>query len=310
MKIIIIVLITFVLSEKCYTQSVLVVETKQITNSEDGEFFFPHFFNNDSEIVFTRSNYIGLFRVDIDSKNIKQITNENGAGYKPFISDVSKNIFYKSFVLKDGKKFNSLKEYDTKLNKTKTIEEEKRLLNLPSQTNSSKIAYLVNSSYTTFAIAKEELSKNNSKLKSMYVDDNQLYLTENNLTKIFSPLGKGIYVWESFSKDGEKVVFTFGNRGTFICDLEGKILNNIPEAHYPKFSPDGNFILYMVDKDNGHSYTSSDIFVYSLNDKKSFQITNTDDNIEMYAEWSNMGDSIVYHTVAGEIYLTKLDIQN
>ena len=66
----------------------------------------------------------------------------------------------------------------------------------------------------------------------------------------------------------------------------------------------------MIDKDNGTSFTSSDIFVYSMEEEKSYPITNTKDNIEMYAEWSKAGDSIVYHTTKGEIFITKLDIQN
>ncbi|MCP5061209.1 MAG: hypothetical protein GY936_01935 [Ignavibacteriae bacterium] len=308
-RILIITLMVFVFSTKLYSQTISVLETKQITNSNDGEFYFPHFNNDDSEVIFTKSNYKGLLKKNLDSKEIIQITDENGSGYKPFISEVSDEIIYKSFVIKEGRKFNSLKKYDLNLKTTEIIEQEQRMINLLNQTNASKVGYLVNSSYKTFSFVNTKLSKTNVEPNSLYVESNQLYINQNNAPIILSPLGEGVYVWESFSKDGQNIVFTFGNKGAYICDLEGQILLNIPEAHYPQFSPNGKFILYMIDKDNGTSFTSSDIFVYSIEEEKSYPITNTKDNIEMYAEWSKAGDSIVYHTTSGEIYLTKLEIK-
>jgi len=309
-KVIIVTLMAFVFSTKFYAQTISVLETKQITNSNEGEFYFPHFSNDDSEIIFTKSNYKGLFKKNLDSKNIIQVTDENGSGYKPFISEISDEIFFKSFVNKEGRKFNSLKKYDLNLKTTETIEQNQRMINLLNQTNSNKVSYLVNSSYKSFSLANTKLSKTNVEPNALYAENNQLYLQQNNTSVNLSPLGEGVYVWESLSKDGKNIAFTFGNKGAYVCDLDGEILLNIPEAHYPQFSPDGKFILYMIDKDNGTSYTSSDVFVYSIEEEKNYPITNTKDKIEMYAEWSKAGDSIVYHATNGEIFITKLDIQN
>ncbi len=272
--------------------------------------FVPHFSNDDSEVIFTKSNYKGLLKKNLDSKEIIQISDENGSGYKPFISEVSDEIIYKSFVIKEGRKFNSLKKYDLNLKTTEVIEHEQRMINLLNQTIASKVGYLVNSTYKTFGMTNTKLSKTNVEPSSLYAENNKLFVTQNSTSVNLSPLGEGVYVWESFSKDGGNIVFSFGNKGAYVCDLEGTILLNIPEAHYPKFSPNGKFILYMIDKDNGHSYTSSDLYIYSVEEEKNYSITNTKDNIEMYAEWSKAGDSIVYHTTKGEIYITKLDIQN
>ncbi len=137
-----------------------------------------------------------------------------------------------------------------------------------------------------------------------------LFIIQNDEIKNISPMGKGVYVWESFSSDGEKVLFTFGNQGSFVCDLDGNILLNINDAHYPKFSPDDKFILYMKDKDDGEKYISSDLFIYSIKEKKEYQITNTSNIIEMYAEWSHDQKSIVYNTLLGEIYLAKINIDD
>ncbi|MCW8849951.1 MAG: hypothetical protein OQJ81_08240, partial [Melioribacteraceae bacterium] len=100
------------------------------------------------------------------------------------------------------------------------------------------------------------------------------------------------------------------NRGSFICDEEGNIIDNIENAHYPKFSPDGKYISYMVDKDNGTDYISSDIFVYSLEQKKSFAITKTDNQIEMYPSWSNDGQKLVYNTIDGQIFISTFQFEN
>jgi hypothetical protein len=146
--------------------------------------------------------------------------------------------------------------------------------------------------------------------KALYVENNNLILIENNKSRILNPLGKGVYVWESLSKNENKILFTFGNQGTFICDLEGNILNHIDAAHFPRFSPNGKFVSYMIDKDNGHSYVESDLYIYSISEDRSHKITDTKERIEMYAEWSPGGNRLIYHDTNGKLYITSLEFEN
>jgi Tol biopolymer transport system component len=184
------------------------------------------------------------------------------------------------------------------------------MLKLPRQLNNSELFYVENSIVKKENIEKQSFLKNSKSSKAIYVEDNNLILVNYNQSKVLNPLGEGLYVWESFSNDGKKILFSYGNQGTFVCDLEGNILLNIKDARYPKFSPDGKYISYMNDKDNGYTYISSDIFVYFIDLDQSFKVTDTNDKIEMFAEWSNDGSRLVYNTTEGEIYITKLQFEN
>ena len=306
-KIILLILLGFTFT---YSQSVKVLENELLTEGISGQYFHPHFNADDTEIYITKVNYKGLFALSLKDKKLKTLTNENGAGYKPLILNDGETILYRPFTIKNGLKYNLLKSIDTKNIKINVIEPEQRNLSVPAQINARKLIYLRNRNVKEIVSPSKILAKTQRENKAVFVKDNSLYIIKDNETIELSPLGKGVYVWESLSADGKRIVFTFGNKGTFVCDLEGNILLNIKEAHYPKFSPNGKYISYMIDKDNGYNYTASELFIYSIDEKKAYQLTNTQNKIEMFADWSNTGNKLVYQTDKGEIYLMKLDIKN
>ena len=65
----------------------------------------------------------------------------------------------------------------------------------------------------------------------------------------------------------------------------------------------------MKDKDDGYKYISSDVYVYSLNEKKEFKLTETDDRIEMYPNWSTDQTKIVFNSDDGEIFIANINFE-
>ncbi len=170
----------------------------------------------------------------------------------------------------NGRKFQSVFSYNLKKGTETIIERDLRELQIPNQLVSNSLILLKNRIPDEKQLTIPGLSKLGSNKKAIYVEENNLNIVQENQTRAINPLGKGVYVWESISNDGKMILFTFGNRGSFICDEVGNIIDNIKNAHYPKFSPNGKYVSYMVDKDNGTDYISSDIFVYSLEYEKVF----------------------------------------
>jgi len=291
MKIINVTAILLLINGFLFGQAVKVIETTKIPIEIINEAYYPHFSKDDTIIIFSSSNYKGLYTLDLNLNSSSIISDLNGAGYNPLILD-NQTILYTTIKIINGKKYRSVKSFGLESGIKEILEADKRILKLPSQLPGN-LSLLKTSS-----------------TKAVYVEDNSLFLINGDETKELNPLGKGVYVWESFSNDGSRLLFSFGNRGAFICDLDGKIIANIEDAHYPKFSPDGKYVSFMKDKDDGYQYTSSDIYVYSIELVKSFPITKTNDKVEMFAEWSNDGKLLVYHTTAGEIYTTTLKCEN
>ena len=304
-----IILISFLLICNSFAQSISVVETKQLPIDSFDESYYPFFSKDDSQVFFTKQNYEGLYAYKLDEKKISRITELSGAGYNPLLLE-DEAIVYRSHKIVNGRKYQSVFSHDLK-NATETVlQKDIRELQIPNQMVSNSLVLLKNKRPEKVEFESMNLSKLGNLKKSIYVEDNNLNLIEENQTKTINPLGKGVYVWESISRDGEMILFTFGNQGAFICDLEGNILDSIKEAHYPKFSPNGKYISYMVDKDNGTDYISSDIFVYSIEQKKSYAITKTDNQIEMYPNWSNDGNKLTYNTLDGKLFLSTLEFEN
>ena len=97
-----------------------------------------------------------------------------------------------------------------------------------------------------------------------------MYEDSNPITLNFSEGSQ--YLWASLSPDQSKILFTKAGEGTYTSDLQGNILVEFGNANAPRWSPDGNWIVYMNDKDNGYYYTASEIFVVSADGSKKYQI--------------------------------------
>jgi Tol biopolymer transport system component len=61
----------------------------------------------------------------------------------------------------------------------------------------------------------------------------------------------------------------------------------------------------MDDKDDGHQYISSEIYITSVDGKKRFQISEGK-SIDMFPVWSPDGKQVAYHTTKGGIYIAHL----
>ncbi|PID58993.1 MAG: hypothetical protein CR986_07255 [Ignavibacteriae bacterium] len=301
-SIILIVALNFVLAQKVSVKS---TETIQLKNS--GEAFYPKFTKDDSGIIFTSSNYKGLSLYNFATKREEVITTEQGAGFRPQI--MADNIVYRKFDFVNKLKYFTVKNYNIENKTAKVLIKNKRTLKLPNQIVTSKILLVEDSVPQMIKVSEKSLQKASLPNIALLIEGDDLLLIENERKTKLNPLGEGAYVWASLSNDGTKILFTFGTQGAFVCDLNGNVILNVKEAHYPKFSPDDKFISYMIDKDDGHVFTSSDIFIYSIDDKESFRITDTDNKIEMYPEWSNSGDKLVYNTTQGELIISELEIK-
>ena len=302
-------ILLIIIANLLLAQKVKVVETVKVPIDIVEQSYYPQFSYDDTKIIFSSAGYKGLYTYEIENDGSSIITEAYGAGYNPLILD-SEIIAYRTFELTSGKKYHSLNMYNFNTGIINIIQKDKRMLKLPRQLNNSELFYVENSIVKEENIEKQSLLKNLQSSKAIYVEENNLILVNDYQSKVLNPLGEGVYVWESFSNDGKKILFSYRNQGTFVCDLKGNILLNIKDARYPKFSPDGKYISYMNDKDNGYNYILSDIFVYSIDLDQSFKVTDTDDKIEMFAEWSNDGSRLVYNTTEGEIYITKLQFEN
>ena len=282
-------------------QSVNVVSIEKV-NSEK-PFYFPKFSPDGKSLLVTTESYKGLYLLNLRNATVREITDEFGAGYKARFDVSGKKIFYRSFKFREGKKYSSEILFDLVNGFRNVLESNERNLTPPIKYLNGEVFYLKEGKrQVPEAMEKSSVEKK----RAAFVRDRQIVFLDGESEKTLEPLGKGIYVWASLSPDGQKIAFTFGANGSFVCDMEGNVLKTLGDLHYPRWSPDGKWIAGMNDKDDGYVYTSSDVVVVYYGNLKRFNITQSGDKIEMYPEWSPDGKKLAFHDLKGNVYVAKL----
>ena len=100
------------------------------------------------------------------------------------------------------------------------------------------------------------------------------------------------------------ILFTAAGTGTFVSDLNGKIIAKLGYLNAPVWYND-NLVVGMQDKDNGEYVTESKILMKSI-DGKVEKVLSAPNQIAMYPTTAASAKKVAYNTVKGEIYVVEL----
>jgi len=282
--------------------SVILSAQVQVTKTEvlnlGTNTILPVFSGDGKYLLFTSME--GLKYYDLTKRTSSRIAD---AGYD-YNMDNAGNIRFRVDSFDKGLRLNSVLLYDIKTKITTKILENKRLDVVPLITDQG-VFYIENNE------VKSTLSKSTTASKPIIFSyDRSLLLLNNGATKKLRPLGDDkFYIWPSISPDNTKICFVDKN-DLYVTDMNGSILTSAREARAPKWSPDGKWITFMRDSDDGYRFTASEIFLLRVADSTIFQLTNTEDRIEMSPSWSPDGKQIVCEDAENdEFILLTLDLR-
>ncbi|NJD21485.1 MAG: hypothetical protein FIA82_02270 [Melioribacter sp.] len=300
-----ILLILFITVASVLAQNVTVVDDIAVTTSKEGFFYYPTISPDGTSLLFSSENYKGLWSKNLSTGKIIKITDANGAGFEPGFSSVSKEILFREDKFIKGKRFTSLLSYDIAAKKSIVVEEGVRDLKI-CRDNSNAFKNYVKGTEVRTTLKQRMMQKTSAPDRVVFIQDSKIALSENSVTKVVKPFGEGNYIWPSLSPDKTKLLFTLAGRGTYVSKLDGTILNTVGYANYPSWSPDGNWILFMKDIDNGEIIISSDIYIANIKTGKYFNLTLQRVNIALYPKWGADNSEIYYNTDNGQIRKIKL----
>lgn len=288
MKTRILLLLLFCTNAVC-GQTVKVKSHSFVNPKIEGKAFYPHFNPDGTKLLFTSENFKGLNLYDLQTNEVKLITTDEGAGYSPTFSNDSKEIYYRQIRRKNGRQYKTLMGFDAATQITKTLSEPVRTV---KELNILQKKVLKRGTVPSVSVATENL---------------KIVLYRNGERIEMEPIGKvSGYVWTSLSPNGKMILFTAASKGTFVCDLSGKVIASLGKMNAPVWYDD-NYVVGMEDKDNGDFVVSSKIIIASI-DGKFRQALTSDDKIAMYPAASLASKRVAYCTLNGELYVMELEI--
>lgn len=266
--------------------------------------FHPVFSQSGDKLLFTSDSYNGLSLFDTNSKTVTTISNDPGAGYEPLFDAQESKVFYRKTSFDNNRKMDAMESFDISNN-------QKVLMLTPRR--DLKLARNFHNGFVVTAdrqLIKATFGKTKNVLP-LYVttQDLKIYLYKNQKFQILNPLNEvdSRYLWVSLSPNGKMILFTAAGKGTFVCDLNGKVIASLGYLNAPVWYDD-NYIVGMQDKDDGHIITSSKIMMMSLNGKVKAQISK-EDEIAMYPSATKKSSKIAYNTINGKIQIAEIQIK-
>lgn len=228
-------------------------------------------------LLLTNTSNQGLQRMDLATKKVTPITSAEGAGYNVQVARNGKEVVYREVVTDANQmRTSNIVRHNFEGAKRQTVAKNQRTL----------VAMVAEAERPSFS-----------------VKDQQLMITENGVTRVFSPNGEQYsYHWASLSPNGKKVSYYVSAVGCFVCDIDGSNVQFIAHSCYAPVWYNDNILIASDTKDNGEVILESAIVAYSLDGKK--QVLTNGEQIAVFPQAT--AGKIAYSTSEGEIYVMNI----
>jgi Tol biopolymer transport system component len=107
------------------------------------------------------------------------------------------------------------------------------------------------------------------------------------------------------SADGRRIAFEVLGGNLYVMSADGQTRVSFGRGEAARFSPDGEWIVFMRTEDDGHHITGSDLYIGRVSDGSISQLTSTADRFEMNPDWSPDGRFVAYDD-RGSVYLLPI----
>ncbi|MBR1882457.1 MAG: PD40 domain-containing protein [Muribaculaceae bacterium] len=224
-------------------------------------------------------NFNGIWVAKADGSDLRQVTQNTGAGYQMKWSD-EQTLITTPYTYVDNQRMTRIEE-----------------VNVVSGTSQ-----LVGQPQHDFK--RSRVMRNAGTVLETMVD-NPLKATEQ-IPALNAYAGKMV-INPALSPDGSKIAFQIVSNGLFVINADGTGLTALGKGSHATWLPDGKNLLLTRISDDGNVFTQSDIYCLNLDTRKELNITPSTDVIPVTMALSPDGSKLAFDNDSdGCIYVINL----
>jgi Tol biopolymer transport system component len=262
----------------------------------------PQFSPTGATAYFTDVDGNGIWEYSLKDRTTKQITSDPKSGLAYSLSSDGKSLVYRRTVQDKTKPGRKQDIVLTNLAKRSTsILASGSDVSIPTFSNNTPVY-----SVRTQTLGLNKTAGTND-VTVLGIENMKIALNLNGNKVLLDPLGNGSYIWPVLSPDRQQLVAYELGKGTFVCDLAGKVQSILGRRDAPTWTKSGKWIVYMNDKDDGHKLLSSSLFAISPDGKTVVQLTSTPSVMVLDPHCSPTESKIICSTSDGGIMVLEYE---
>lgn len=266
-------------------------------------------------LAYTGANYKGIYIKDLKTNKAAVLTYEPSAGYGLKWSSDSKSILTRVAKYKGVNRTNAVKVFDVKTKKANQLTPFRSLMPATPQwgNNDQSVCLYTRGKLEILNSGKKAVARKDTKKKNLVIlKDDKLASADAVTGKLtgMDPIKGSRYLNPEVSPDGSKIAFEVIGGNMYVMNSDGSGLTDLGKGYRPQWSPDGKYIVYMITEDDGHEFTSADIYVIKADGTGKQNLTSTSDKLEMNPVWSPDGNRIAFDEYKdGSVYVMEISMQ-
>lgn len=257
-------------------------------------------------------NYQGLWTIPRQGGEPQQVCDGLGAGFLPAWDPDGGRIACRVSRMENQRKQSTIAVYDVDRNTATELTEYVKEVGLPRWIESGGgLFYLQDGKPRTVQAPGTAKSEPAGEDIIVTVQNDAIAVQRPpwEQPEILKPVEDRI-LWAELSPDGERIAFEVIGAQLYVVGLDGADLVELGRGERPRWSPDGQWITYMITEDDGYRMLASDIYAIGRDASGKTALTESIDRLEMNPHWSPDGATIACDTRGeGVILLIPVEIE-